>query len=189
MADPNGLKKSELMFSNILLFQTVFSFRRAYLSGLLAHFLFSISITPRNCFIIPYEKKMPLTEELKYFAAHTNGDSVKTADAQNGAEVLEILEKASESLLQDSGLRDKGLKGKDEIEKLYFGHESAVIDNNVEIGSRTKIWHFSHILSGSHIGKNCNIGQNVVRNVDEITSPTMHHSFRPSLPDLQSQKS
>jgi hypothetical protein len=112
--------------------------------------------------VIPYEKKMPLTEELKYFAAHTNGDPVKTADAQNGAEVLEILEKASESLLQDSGLRDKGLKEKDEIEKLYFGHESAVVDNNVEIGRGTKIWHFSHILSGSRIGKNCNIGQNVV---------------------------
>jgi len=112
--------------------------------------------------VIPYEKKMPLTEELKYFAKHTNGDPVETADAQNGAEVLEILEKASESLLQDSGLRDKGLKEKDEIEKLYFGHESAVVDNNVEIGSGTKIWHFSHILSGSKIGGNCNIGQNVV---------------------------
>jgi len=49
--------------------------------------------------VIPYEKKMPLAEELKYFVAHTDGDPVKTADAQNGVEVLEILEKASESLL------------------------------------------------------------------------------------------
>jgi UDP-2-acetamido-3-amino-2,3-dideoxy-glucuronate N-acetyltransferase len=49
--------------------------------------------------VIPYEKKMPLTEELKYFAEHTNGDPVKIADARNGVEVLEILEKASETLL------------------------------------------------------------------------------------------
>ena len=113
--------------------------------------------------IIAYDKAMPLTEELKYFAQHLNGDPVETANAQNGAEVLEILEKASESLLlQDSGIRDKGLKEKDEIEKLYFVHESAVIDENVRIEKDTKIWHFSHILSRSKIGKQCNIGQNVV---------------------------
>jgi UDP-2-acetamido-3-amino-2,3-dideoxy-glucuronate N-acetyltransferase len=46
--------------------------------------------------------------------------------------------------------------------KAYFAHESAVIDNDCEIGSGTKIWHFSHIMSNCIIGKNCNIGQNVV---------------------------
>ena len=44
----------------------------------------------------------------------------------------------------------------------FFAHETAIIDDNVEIGEKTKIWHFSHILSGSKIGENCNIGQNVV---------------------------
>lgn len=44
----------------------------------------------------------------------------------------------------------------------YFVHDTAVIDPNCEIGSGSKIWHFSHILSNSHIGENCNIGQNVV---------------------------
>ena len=43
----------------------------------------------------------------------------------------------------------------------YFVHESSYIDDNVEIGEGTKIWHFSHIQSGSIIGKNCSIGQNV----------------------------
>ena len=42
----------------------------------------------------------------------------------------------------------------------YFKHESAIIDNNVEIGEGTKIWHFSHIQSGAKIGKNCVLGQN-----------------------------
>ena len=44
----------------------------------------------------------------------------------------------------------------------YFVHETAIVDSNVNIGSETKIWHFSHILSSSRIGKRCNIGQNVV---------------------------
>lgn len=44
----------------------------------------------------------------------------------------------------------------------YFVHESSYIDKNVEIGDGTKIWHFSHILSGSRIGINCSLGQNCV---------------------------
>ncbi len=44
----------------------------------------------------------------------------------------------------------------------YTAHPSAVIDENCEIGEGTKIWHFSHIMSGCKIGKRCNIGQNVV---------------------------
>jgi UDP-2-acetamido-3-amino-2,3-dideoxy-glucuronate N-acetyltransferase len=43
----------------------------------------------------------------------------------------------------------------------YFVHNSSYIDDNVEIGEGTKVWHFSHILSGAKIGKNCIIGQNV----------------------------
>jgi len=47
-------------------------------------------------------------------------------------------------------------------EKLYFAHETAVIDAGSIIGNGTKIWHFSHIMDGAVIGENCNIGQNVV---------------------------
>lgn len=44
----------------------------------------------------------------------------------------------------------------------WFAHESAVIDDGVEIGGGTKIWHFSHILKGSRIGDRVSMGQNVV---------------------------
>jgi UDP-2-acetamido-3-amino-2,3-dideoxy-glucuronate N-acetyltransferase len=44
----------------------------------------------------------------------------------------------------------------------YYVHETAVIDNGCNIGSDTKIWHFSHIMTASTIGNQCNIGQNVV---------------------------
>ena len=50
----------------------------------------------------------------------------------------------------------------------YFIHESSYIDDNVKIGSGTKVWHFCHILSGTKIGKNCSFGQNVMAGPDVI---------------------
>lgn len=46
--------------------------------------------------------------------------------------------------------------------KDFFIHESSYLDEGCEVGSGTKIWHFSHIMPNCKIGKNCNIGQNVV---------------------------
>jgi len=54
------------------------------------------------------------------------------------------------------------------MEKEYFAHETAVIDKGCHIGKGTKIWHFSHIMSGCTIGENCNIGQNVVISPDVV---------------------
>ena len=48
------------------------------------------------------------------------------------------------------------------MKQKYFAHETAVIDENCQIGEGTKIWHFSHIMTGCVIGTSCNIGQNVV---------------------------
>jgi len=48
------------------------------------------------------------------------------------------------------------------IEKEFFAHETAVIDEGCTIGKGTRIWHFSHIMKGAVIGENCNLGQNVV---------------------------
>jgi UDP-2-acetamido-3-amino-2,3-dideoxy-glucuronate N-acetyltransferase len=48
------------------------------------------------------------------------------------------------------------------MEKEFFAHETAVVDEGCKIGKGTKIWHFSHIMTGCEIGENCNIGQNVV---------------------------
>ena len=43
-----------------------------------------------------------------------------------------------------------------------FIHSTSIIDNNVQIGEGTKIWHFSHIMCNSIIGNNCSFGQNCV---------------------------
>ena len=44
----------------------------------------------------------------------------------------------------------------------YYAHSSAIVDEDCIIGDGTKIWHFSHIMSGCTLGEKCNIGQNVV---------------------------
>jgi UDP-2-acetamido-3-amino-2,3-dideoxy-glucuronate N-acetyltransferase len=44
----------------------------------------------------------------------------------------------------------------------FYSHPTAIIDEGCEIGSGTKIWHFSHIMTGCKMGEKCNIGQNVV---------------------------
>jgi UDP-2-acetamido-3-amino-2,3-dideoxy-glucuronate N-acetyltransferase len=44
----------------------------------------------------------------------------------------------------------------------YFVHESAFVDEGAEIGERTKIWHFCHVMPGAVIGDDCSLGQNVV---------------------------
>ncbi len=48
------------------------------------------------------------------------------------------------------------------MEKEYFSHESAFIDEGCVIGRGTKIWHFTHVMSNCVMGENCNLGQNVV---------------------------
>jgi UDP-2-acetamido-3-amino-2,3-dideoxy-glucuronate N-acetyltransferase len=114
--------------------------------------------------IIPYNRCLPLTEEMKYFIDHLNGHPIEVADAESAIEVLEILEKASESLLDGGKVRAEGPRtsphhGEDAG---YFVHPTSEIDNGVVIGAGTKIWNFSKVLSGSRIGERCNIGQNVV---------------------------
>lgn len=43
----------------------------------------------------------------------------------------------------------------------FYKHETAIVDSGAEIGAGSKIWHFSHVMSGAKIGNNCVLGQNV----------------------------
>jgi UDP-2-acetamido-3-amino-2,3-dideoxy-glucuronate N-acetyltransferase len=48
------------------------------------------------------------------------------------------------------------------MDKEYYAHPTAVIDEGCKIAKGTKIWHFSHVMPDCEIGENCNLGQNVV---------------------------
>lgn len=102
---------------------------------------------------IDIEKKEPLKEELSHFIECIKERKTPLTDGEEGLKVLKVLSMAEEAL--------KGAN-KQYVGADFFVHESAYIDEDVEIGSGTKIWHFSHILKGSRIGKNCVIGQNVM---------------------------
>ena len=47
------------------------------------------------------------------------------------------------------------------MNKEYFVHPSAIIDEGAKIGKGTKIWHFCHVMGNSEIGEDCSLGQNV----------------------------
>jgi UDP-2-acetamido-3-amino-2,3-dideoxy-glucuronate N-acetyltransferase len=65
----------------------------------------------------------------------------------------------------DACERSLEAKGKPQEVKVskprFYAHSSAAIDDQVEIGDGTKIWHFTHVMSHSQIGNGCNLGQNV----------------------------
>ncbi len=48
------------------------------------------------------------------------------------------------------------------MNKDYYAHETALIDEGCIIGAGSKIWHFSHVMPGCELGEKCNLGQNVV---------------------------
>jgi UDP-2-acetamido-3-amino-2,3-dideoxy-glucuronate N-acetyltransferase len=123
---------------------------------------------------VPEEE--PLRRECQHFLSCILNKTQPVTDGAEGLQVLRILNAAQHSLNNNSetvriqkwakSLNNNystGNLANQQGEKAdYFVHETSIIDKGCEIGSGTKIWHFSHILSGSKIGKNCNIGQNVV---------------------------
>jgi UDP-2-acetamido-3-amino-2,3-dideoxy-glucuronate N-acetyltransferase len=111
--------------------------------------------------VIPYEKTQPLAEELKYFMSKFDGGQIEIANAKNAIEVLEVLETASASLTGATPASASVNADKGEPTVDYFVHHTSFVDENVQIGSGTKIWHFSHVHKNARIGSNCSLGQNV----------------------------
>jgi len=98
----------------------------------------------------------PLKQECEHFIGCIRSGQKPITDGVEGLKVLKVLNASQQSLDSEKSIN---LKVK---EKSFFVHESSIIDKNVSIGNDTKIWHFSHILSGSSIGKNCTVSQNVM---------------------------
>src|SRR5215472_5859459 len=107
--------------------------------------------------VIPIPKEEPLRKECQHFLECVGESARPRTDGENAVRVLEVLD-ACERSLSDRG--SPALV----VEKVspYFAHATAVIDSPCEIGEGTKIWHFSHIMPGTRIGRGCKIGQNVV---------------------------
>ncbi len=105
------------------------------------------------------DEKEPLRIECEHFLRCIREGKRPLTDGYEGLRVLRILN-ASQRSLDGHGKID--LRPKKSASSRFFVHETSVIDENVRIGDGTRIWHFSHVLAGSVIGRDCTIGQNVV---------------------------
>ena len=111
----------------------------------------------------------PLKAECRAFLDSIANNTAPLTSGEEGLRVLKILESCQQSLEQKESPSvipaKAGIQENEHLNKNFpdvFIHSSAIVDDNVSICKGTKVWHFSHILSGSKIGENCNIGQNVV---------------------------
>ena len=118
------------------------------------------------------EQDEPLKLECIHFLSCIANNTTPITDGHEGVRVLKVLNAAQSSLdlpATSTGhppTQPQVAFSTDSNNAVQypgvFVHESAIVDQDCEIGNETKVWHFSHILSGSKIGKKCNIGQNVV---------------------------
>ncbi len=106
----------------------------------------------------------PLKVECQHFLDCIAGEKQPITDGKEGLQVLKVLNAAQHSLNENGSrirLKNNAVHKTDDDNSISI-HPTSEIDDDVEIGAGTKIWHYSHIISGSRIGKNCSIGQNVV---------------------------
>ncbi len=109
---------------------------------------------------VALEEAEPLRLECRHFLECMETRSTPRTDGEEALRVLRVLNACQEAL--ETGGVAKVAEVQAAAERDFFLHETALVDEGVEIGRGTKIWHFSHVLSGSKVGERCNLGQNVV---------------------------
>lgn len=105
---------------------------------------------------IELEPQEPLQMECQHFLACIANTNTPRTDGDEGTRVLQVLDAAQRSLM------NKNTVTLNTTIVPYYAHETAIVDAGCSIGKGTKIWHFTHVISGSTIGENCVIGQNVM---------------------------
>lgn len=132
--------------------------------------------------VVPVDRSEPLRDECLHFLSCVQSRSTPRTDGEEGLRVLAVLQQSHDALrvaaelgkarqageaaghAQSSPAASPAVAAPSRMLERhgYSIHPSAFIDDEVEIGRGTAIWHVSHVLSKSTIGTNCRIGQNVV---------------------------
>jgi UDP-2-acetamido-3-amino-2,3-dideoxy-glucuronate N-acetyltransferase len=107
--------------------------------------------------VVPIDPTEPLRLECEHFLECVKTRRPARTDGESAVKVLQILE-ACERSLSAKGMPFPVDRETDD----YYAHPTAVVDQPCQIGAGTKIWHFSHVMSGSKLGRSCNLGQNVL---------------------------
>jgi UDP-2-acetamido-3-amino-2,3-dideoxy-glucuronate N-acetyltransferase len=108
---------------------------------------------------VPVESGEPLRAECEHFLQCIETRTSPRTDANEGLRVLTVLQQCQKAL-EKTAPKETAVSTVSKPD--YFAHESAFIDEGVQIGAGTTIWHVSHVLKNCQIGKDCRIGQNVV---------------------------
>ena len=104
----------------------------------------------------------PLQMECRHFLECIATGTAPRTDGREGLRVLRVLARASASLAQTASPTgtQSGRVPQPSFKNVTI-HESAYVDDDVQIDEGTKIWHFSHILGQTRIGRSVTVGQNV----------------------------
>jgi UDP-2-acetamido-3-amino-2,3-dideoxy-glucuronate N-acetyltransferase len=111
--------------------------------------------------VVPIPSTEPLRLECEHFLECVKTRKAARTDGESAVRVLQIIE-ACERSLSARGTPVPLDRATDD----HYIHPTAVVDQPCQIGTGTKIWHFSHVMSGARLGKNCNLGQNVLISPD-----------------------
>jgi UDP-2-acetamido-3-amino-2,3-dideoxy-glucuronate N-acetyltransferase len=112
---------------------------------------------------VPLVAVEPLREEISHFLGCVATGATPRTDGREGVRVLRVLKAAADAMLAGEELpAPRRYEGAAQTQSDVFVHETSYVDEGAEIGPGTRIWHFSHVLSGTRIGRNCTLGQNVM---------------------------
>ncbi len=109
---------------------------------------------------VPVERAEPLEVECRQFLTCVASGARPPTDGWEGLRVLRVLAAAGRSMSRDAASPHG--TGPPTPGARVTVHESAYVDEPSDIGPGTRIWHFSHVLAGTTIGRDCTIGQNVM---------------------------
>jgi UDP-2-acetamido-3-amino-2,3-dideoxy-glucuronate N-acetyltransferase len=118
---------------------------------------------PKDAERVPIESVEPLRAECRHFLECVATRAQPRTNGQEALRVLRVLQQCQEALEAErgQGLNENGNGVSTVPTDDVFIHPTATVDEGVEIGSGTRIWHSCHIMPEARIGQNCSLGQNV----------------------------
>lgn len=108
--------------------------------------------------LIKLQWEEPLKIECRTFLKAMETGASMITDGQEGLRTLRLLNDCQKSLSSGKPLQTPSSSS---LPLDIYVHPSASIDSHVSIGSKSKVWHFTHVSEGAKIGKSCSLGQNV----------------------------
>jgi len=109
--------------------------------------------------VIPLDMCEPLRAECQHFLQCMRNGQTPSTDGHEGLRVLRVLQGCQDAMSRATLRKATSFP---QPKPAYSVHQSSFVDDNVQIGEGTTIWHFSHVLKNCTIGRDCRIGQNVV---------------------------